>query len=54
LISNEAAVMMVKINDMKEHLLKFPKDKSTKRRLEAWISKQKKILKYLKRKVIQH
>ena len=46
-----AAVMMVKIRAIKEHLEKNPKDKSTKRRLESWESKQRKVLKYLKRQV---
>ena len=43
--------MNVKINAIKEHLALNPKDKSTKRRLEAWVSKQRKVLKYLKRQV---
>jgi ribosomal protein S15P/S13E len=46
-----AAAMSVKIDAMKLHLSKNHKDKSTKRKLEYWISKQRKMLQYLRRKV---
>ncbi|KAJ3261160.1 30S ribosomal protein S15 [Boothiomyces macroporosus] len=46
----QAAVMNVKIEAMRKHMEKHKKDTSTKRKLEAWISKQRGILKYLKRK----
>ncbi|KAJ2996449.1 30S ribosomal protein S15 [Globomyces sp. JEL0801] len=45
----QAAIMMVKINAVKDHLEKNPKDKSTKRRLQTLESKQRAILKYLRR-----
>jgi ribosomal protein S15 len=46
----QVAVMSVKIIAIKEHLAKNPKDKSTKRRLDATIGKRGKMLKYLRRK----
>ncbi|KAJ3369469.1 hypothetical protein HDU91_007142 [Kappamyces sp. JEL0680] len=47
----QAAVMDVKITAMRKHLSYNKNDKSTKRKLEAWVSKQRKMLKYLRRKV---
>lgn len=47
-----AAVMDIKIQAMKQHLFNHLKDKSTKRRYEICLSKQNKVLKYLRRKVI--
>ncbi|KAJ3274425.1 30S ribosomal protein S15 [Terramyces sp. JEL0728] len=46
----QAAVMNVKIAAMRMHMEKHKKDTSSKRKLEAWVSKQRGILKYLKRK----
>jgi hypothetical protein len=43
--------MDIKIKAMKAHLKANPKDKSTKRRLEAGLGKQSKMLKYLRRTV---
>eukprot|EP00842_Homolaphlyctis_polyrhiza_P003689 jgi/Hompol1/4320/HPOL_001574-RA len=46
----QAAVFTVRIHAMQKHLTLNPKDKSTKRRLQTWLSKRDKILKYLRRK----
>ncbi|KAI9352190.1 hypothetical protein BDR26DRAFT_929645 [Obelidium mucronatum] len=46
----QAAVFTVKINAMLHHLAKFKKDKSSKRQLQAILSKRDGILKYLRSK----
>ncbi|KAJ3101314.1 hypothetical protein HDU96_010055 [Phlyctochytrium bullatum] len=46
----QAALFTEKIESIRSHLSKFPKDMSTKRVLQATISKRTSILKYLRRK----
>lgn len=41
----------IKIKAMQEHLAKYHKDSSTKRKLELWMGKRRKMLKYLRRTV---
>ncbi|KAJ3072854.1 30S ribosomal protein S15 [Podochytrium sp. JEL0797] len=45
----QAAVHTVKINAMQQHLEKYKKDKSSKRQLQAILSKRATVLKYLRR-----
>ena len=47
----QVAAMTVRILAIKEHLSKFKKDISTKRRLQALVSRRDGMLKYLRRKV---
>ncbi|KAI8616159.1 hypothetical protein BC830DRAFT_1119307 [Chytriomyces sp. MP71] len=46
----QAAVLTVKVDAMRAHVEKMPKDKSSKRRLQAILSKRAGLLKYLRRK----
>lgn len=46
----QAGAMSIKISAMRNHLSRHKKDKSTKRKFEYWVSKQRKMLQYLRRK----
>ncbi|KAI9100414.1 hypothetical protein DFS34DRAFT_578708 [Phlyctochytrium arcticum] len=45
----QAAILTVRIESMRDHLIAHRKDISTKRKLEQWVSKRTKMLKYLRR-----
>ncbi|ORY43110.1 hypothetical protein BCR33DRAFT_717844 [Rhizoclosmatium globosum] len=46
----QAAVFTIKINAMQNHIAQYKKDKSSKRQLQAILSKRAAVLKYLRRK----
>lgn len=46
----QAALFTLRIQSMQEHLEKNKGDVGTKRQLEKWVSKRKKVLKYLRRR----
>jgi len=48
--SVQIAVLTVRIEALREHVEKHPKDHNTKRGLEALFTKRRKLLQYLKRK----